>query len=387
MELYDDFGTQQITVEAFDAANASLGIATATPASTDTPVFLGLISGTAIAHVTITGANDSGELLGNLRFGNATAPIDLIFQNGFDLASPPVPPTVAKDFIPVGIDTGTNSQLVITLGNVNATSATLSADLVDTFPQDLVIANPSDVATTCTSGSVTGVAGTGSVTLAAGAQIPANGSCEVTVSVTSAIAGTYSNTIPAAPCKPISATARRCDERPYGHRSRHMQFRADLAGFRYVTDNSAFPYTILLEPAHRTNFGTPFCDEAGCGGGGVERRFRIDGGLFWHRSAVRARTRKTTTTSQDVVIPARTAAFPQLLAVDRRDWRRHDEPRCFGRQHDCRVDSRARRRRSRLHAAKRRRQQLCRRKFAARLSSPTRRRGLHGARRTTRSMM
>jgi len=187
---------------------------------------------------------------------------------------------------------------------VNATPATLTADLVDTFPQDLVIANPSDVATTCASGSVTGLAGTGSVTLAAGAQIPANGSCEVTVSVTSATAGTYTNTIPAGALQTDLGNSTADATRMLTVTDPAVCNPAQLLqdpGFE-LTDNSAFPYVNPVWSGTSTNFGTPFCDEAGCGNGGGTAL--PHGGLFWSWLGGAGASAETTTTSQAVVIPA-----------------------------------------------------------------------------------
>lgn len=108
-----------------------------------------------------------------------------------------LPPTVQKAFAPSTIVQGTNSTLTITLANVNATPATLDAALVDSLPAGVVVAATPGASTTCTGGSVTAAAGSSSVSLNSGAQIPASGSCTVTVSVTAPAAGSFLNTIPA----------------------------------------------------------------------------------------------------------------------------------------------------------------------------------------------
>lgn len=101
-------------------------------------------------------------------------------------------PTLAKAFAPASIATGEISRLTITLGNPNATALTLTANLADRFPSGLEIATPANAATTCTGG--TGVSTTAdSVTLGSGAQIPANGSCTVSVDATSSQAQSYVN--------------------------------------------------------------------------------------------------------------------------------------------------------------------------------------------------
>jgi hypothetical protein len=109
----------------------------------------------------------------------------------------PVPPTISKTFNPSQVTPGTPSTLTITLGNANATDAALNAPLVDAFPNGLLIADTPNAQTTC-GGSVTADPGTTSVALdAAGASIPANGSCTITVDVVSASPTDYANDIPA----------------------------------------------------------------------------------------------------------------------------------------------------------------------------------------------
>ena len=105
-------------------------------------------------------------------------------------------PTLTKAFAPASVQTGVASQLTITLSNSNGTPATLTGALTDTFPAGMVLTGTPAAATTCVGG--TGVSTTsGSITLASAAQIPANGSCTVKVNVTSAVQGSYANSIPA----------------------------------------------------------------------------------------------------------------------------------------------------------------------------------------------
>jgi uncharacterized repeat protein (TIGR01451 family) len=106
-------------------------------------------------------------------------------------------PSLSKSFAPTSIVAHGLTTLSITLANGNAAIATLLAPLSDTLPAGLVIANPALAATTCGGGNVSAVAGGSALTLASGAQIPANGSCSVTLAVTSTQPGTYTNTIAA----------------------------------------------------------------------------------------------------------------------------------------------------------------------------------------------
>ncbi|QEA12621.1 beta strand repeat-containing protein [Comamonas flocculans] len=110
-------------------------------------------------------------------------------------------PTVLKAFSPGTINPGGVSTLTITLGNPNAAAATLTADLVDTLPADVLVADPPALGGSCT-GTKEAAAGGGAVTYKSGGTIPANGSCTITVNVTSAApGGPYVNTIAAGDLK------------------------------------------------------------------------------------------------------------------------------------------------------------------------------------------
>ncbi len=104
-------------------------------------------------------------------------------------------PTLAKNFAPAAINAGNTSTLTITLRNANATAAVLSANLVDNLPAGMTLA--AAPTTTCT-GTVSGVIGGNTVTLASGATIPAGspGQCTITAVVTSDTPGIAVNTLP-----------------------------------------------------------------------------------------------------------------------------------------------------------------------------------------------
>jgi uncharacterized repeat protein (TIGR01451 family) len=80
--------------------------------------------------------------------------------------------------------------MTITLTNPNATAIT-GAAFTDAYPANLANTASASPATTC-GGTVTATNGGPSLSLAGG-TIPASGSCTVTVNVTSAIAGSYTN--------------------------------------------------------------------------------------------------------------------------------------------------------------------------------------------------
>jgi uncharacterized repeat protein (TIGR01451 family) len=108
------------------------------------------------------------------------------------------PPTVAKEFAPAVIPQNGISTMTLYLGNANSTAMTLSAALTDTLPiapGNVVVAAVPNITKTCP-GAVTAVAGSGAVTYANGAQIPAGG-CSISVNVTAATPGVHTNNIPA----------------------------------------------------------------------------------------------------------------------------------------------------------------------------------------------
>ena len=140
---------------------------------------------------------DTGTGAGAITLGDiSTENFSIVFRNR---ARVNVPPAVVKTFAPDSIPTFGVSQLTLTLSNNNLIPATLSSALVDNLPAGVVIANPANAVTTCLSANVTAMPGQDTVTLGAGAQIPAGapGTCTVTVDVTSAAAGVYTNTIAA----------------------------------------------------------------------------------------------------------------------------------------------------------------------------------------------
>jgi len=109
-----------------------------------------------------------------------------------DLIVTPVAPTVTEAFEPSSVAANGSAVLTLTFGNANGFDLTQSGIAVS-LPAGLQLGATAP-ATTCggASGSVTSSSGT--VTMS-GAIIPANGSCDLTVNVTSATAGTYTSTV------------------------------------------------------------------------------------------------------------------------------------------------------------------------------------------------
>jgi len=98
---------------------------------------------------------------------------------------------VTKAFSPASVLINTQSTLTIVLTNSNSLGIT-GAAFTDTYPSGLVNTASAGGATTCPGGTVS-AANNGSSLALSGGTIPANGSCTVTVSVTSATAGSYTN--------------------------------------------------------------------------------------------------------------------------------------------------------------------------------------------------
>ncbi|MGB0135378.1 S8 family serine peptidase [Dokdonella sp.] len=128
----------------------------------------------------------------NATNGVATVPLSFTVPNGGA-----TPPTLSKAFAPTSVMAGQPSTLTLTLSNSGPSVSTLGAALTDSFPAGLVVAATPAASTDCVGASVTANAGSGTVSLGSGAQIPATGSCTVTVDVTANTAADYDNTIAA----------------------------------------------------------------------------------------------------------------------------------------------------------------------------------------------
>jgi serine protease len=107
----------------------------------------------------------------------------------------PMAPVITQAFSPASVAPNAAATLTLTLSNSNGFVLTQSG-LTQTLPASLTIQTMPAPATTCTGASMSLTSTTSSVTLA-GANIPANGSCTITMSVMSSTAGTYTNMIAA----------------------------------------------------------------------------------------------------------------------------------------------------------------------------------------------
>jgi uncharacterized repeat protein (TIGR01451 family) len=104
---------------------------------------------------------------------------------------------IAKTFAPISIAANGVSTLTISVVNNAASAVALTGmGLSDTLPGSVRVAPVPNAATTCTGGTVAALAGATVVSLAGG-TVAATATCTITLSVTSATAGVFTNTIPA----------------------------------------------------------------------------------------------------------------------------------------------------------------------------------------------
>ena len=101
------------------------------------------------------------------------------------------PPAIAKVFSPNVIATNATSTLTFTLSNSNS-AALAGAAFSDTYPTGLINTATPTVTNTC-GGTTTGGTAAGTTIGLTGGTIPANGTCTVSVNVTSALNGSYAN--------------------------------------------------------------------------------------------------------------------------------------------------------------------------------------------------
>jgi serine protease len=105
------------------------------------------------------------------------------------------PPTVSEAFSPTSVSANVASTLTITFSNANGFDLT-QAGFTETVPANLSIQTSPAPTTSCTGASGTLTSSASGVTMA-GANIPAKGSCSMTLSVKSTTAGSYANAIAA----------------------------------------------------------------------------------------------------------------------------------------------------------------------------------------------
>jgi serine protease len=115
----------------------------------------------------------------------------------------PAAPTVSEAFSPASVGENVAATLTITFGNTNAFDLTQSS-FTEKVPANLTVQTSPAPTTTCSGASGTLTSSASAVSMA-GANIPAKGSCSMTVSVKSAAAGSYVNVIAAKALSTASA--------------------------------------------------------------------------------------------------------------------------------------------------------------------------------------
>lgn len=189
---YISSGTPRVVFRLGTGANGSSGGSIAYNESTiiefDTTVNSGLAAGTVLSNA--VNLSYSGQTIGDVYTATSAAATAVVLA----------PPTIAKSFAPNVINVGASSVLTIVVGNAAGNPGALTGvSFSDTYPAGLVNAASPNAQITCTPGSTPGtltggVAGGNTIGLSPGATIAPNGSCTVTVNVTSATTGNYANT-------------------------------------------------------------------------------------------------------------------------------------------------------------------------------------------------
>ncbi|HTD23813.1 MAG TPA: hypothetical protein VK738_14230, partial [Terriglobales bacterium] len=143
--------------------------------------------------------NTSGNITASFDDGSGTF-IGITGNTASASIAVAAPPSISKSFNPAVIAINTNSALTFTVTNpaVN-TIALTGVSFTDTLPAGVVVATPNGLAGACGGGTITATAGSGSITLTGATLAP--GACTFSVNVTSATAGTYTNTT-----GPVSST-------------------------------------------------------------------------------------------------------------------------------------------------------------------------------------
>jgi len=102
------------------------------------------------------------------------------------------PPTISKSFGAASVLLNTSTSLSFTLSNPNITVSLTGVAFLDLLPAGLQVSSPNGLSGSCGGGTITAVAGSGSVSLT-GATLAAGGSCTFSVNVTGITPGAHDN--------------------------------------------------------------------------------------------------------------------------------------------------------------------------------------------------
>ena len=133
---------------------------------------------TAVVNISVGGASTSAPSSAGTSASACISPMSVT----------PVPPTVSAAFSPASVAVNVPAVLVVSFNNSNGFALTQSS-ITLSLPPNLVLGKQSP-ASTCGGAALSLSSTSGSVTLS-DANIPANGSCDVSFGVTSATEGVY----------------------------------------------------------------------------------------------------------------------------------------------------------------------------------------------------
>ena len=104
-----------------------------------------------------------------------------------------LPPAISKVFATASVALNGTTSLTFNLSNPNTTSSLRGIGFTDTLPSGQVVGTPNGLAGSCGGGTITGAAGSNSVSLS-GATLAASAACTFAVNVTGTTSGTQKNT-------------------------------------------------------------------------------------------------------------------------------------------------------------------------------------------------
>lgn len=145
---------------------------------------------TTPTYTLVTGTIQSTTITTTGPFGPTTFTTSFV-QNTLAVAANP--PGFSKAFAPTDVGPGTPSTLTFTIDNTANTMDPNALDFTDNLPGGLTVAATPNVVNTCTGGTVTAVAGSGTISYTGG-SVTAGATCTISVDVSAAAIGAYANT-------------------------------------------------------------------------------------------------------------------------------------------------------------------------------------------------